>query len=908
MHRTNAKLRAGSRWLGRVALGLGLMAVASQAAQVFTPGVLKREFYAGATRATVADGTAQNPVVSVLKSFEAPVGVADNYAQRISGYFIAPENGNYVFFVAGDDDSDLYLSTDDKPANKRVIATEVQWSNPLTWLNTGDGTDNAGDPSVKRSDNWEQITLVKGRKYYIEGIHHEGGGGDNFAATFKLDTEDDPANGTASRLTGSVIGADLDAGTVSITQQPVAVTTIEGVRASFSVQTAHGGDVPPTYQWYKGTSPIAGATASSYTTPILVLADNGAKYSVKVSVPGADVTSAEVTLTVNADTIPPKIVSAGGITKKDAGVQVGVIFDEAVDAASIVAANFKLSAGSVTAARHLPNSSGNQSLENGAVLTTSGLNNTGSYTLTVTGVKDKKGNAMAATSVPVVMSKLTWAALGNEAPEYPAAAVAVAPNGFNVNSGGNAYWNVTDDVTFVYEEVTGDFDKVVRLEYQDNSSQWARAGIAARDSLAALNEEAARYQQTHINPVAKADGGASNFSWETNRRLSMGGATSGSGGGGAPKYPNAWARLRRAGDILHMYRSDDSKTWYQLGSSNFNPDDGSIPDGPLPAKMFVGPVFGPENGNLDAAFRANWAARFRDYGDYTPNKAAGAQTYSIGVAFARSEPNGTGSWMGPKEIAGADPVAQANWNNVDGASSDAAGPVSLKADVAGVATTSTATIEWTCPNTWSSTGRGEENNGLSGSDRQLMVGYLDTGNATTTTVTVRGLPAQLTGGAGYDVVVYTLGGVAARGGGFRITDVNGTELKPVVLAVAEDKAPTLTKVSPTDPAVHAGGTYIVFKGLKVNEFILEGSTENGWGLSGTPRAGINALQVVAPSGVTDAVKPEISIARSQAGVTITFKGTLQKASSVAGPYTDVAGATSPRTVNPTEAQAYYRAR
>ena len=36
-------------------------------------------------------------------------------------------------------------------------------------------------------------------------------------------------------------------------------------------------------------------------------------------------------------------------------------------------------------------------------------------------------------------------------------------------------------LTFVYEQVTGDFDKKLRVEYQDLSSQWARAGLIARD-------------------------------------------------------------------------------------------------------------------------------------------------------------------------------------------------------------------------------------------------------------------------------------------------------------------------------------------------------------------------------------------------------------------------------------------
>jgi len=902
MYMSNQIQRFGSRWLAGAALGAGLaLSTGAQAADVFAPGVMKVEYFTalnGVDINTLLDSTKyqnnQPDAVEYTTSFITRNGYGDNYGARVSGFITPSEAGDYDFFIRADDQAQLYLSTDDKVANAVLIAEEIS--------GCCQAFQEPGVPETTAAP----ITLAANKRYAVYGVMKEGGGGDWFEVTWRK-TTDTTASGNLRPLAGSVIGALAPAGTVAITDQPDAVATIEGVYATFSVASSHTGVAAPAYQWRKNGADIAGATGTTYKTPLLVLGDNGAKYTVKVSVPGAEIISSEVLLTVAADNIPPKIASAAGV-KKGAGIEVGVIFDESVDASTVVAANFKLSSGTVSGVRHVLNSSGKESLEDGAVLTTTGLTQGTAYQLTVTGVKDAKGNAMAATTVPINISTMTWVALGNEAPEFPAAAIAVGDNGFNVNAGGSAFWGTQDDVTFVYEEITGDFDKVARVEYQDASSQWARTGLHARDSLVGAGEEASRFQNTHVNPTIKADGSASNYSYETNRRLNKGGATSGSGGGGTPMYPNAWVRLRRAGDVMHMYRSADAITWFQLGISDFNPADGSNPDGPLAAKMYVGPVFGPENGNLPEAFRENWAARFRDYGNYMPNKARGSQAYSIGVAFARSEPNNAGSWMGSSEIAGAAPVAQANWNNVDGANSDESGPKTLKAEVAGAAQNTTATIEWSSPNTWSSTGRGEENNVLTGSDRQLMVGYLDTGSATTTKLTVKALPSQLTGGNGYDVVVYTLGGVAGRGGGFRLTDLAGTEIKPVVLALSPDKAPTLTMVSPTNATVHASGTWVVFKGLKVNEFILEGSTENGWGLSATPRAGINALQLVAPTGVTDSVTPEVAIARTATGATITFKGTLQKASSVNGTYTDVAGATSPFAVTANEAGAFYRTR
>jgi hypothetical protein len=60
-----------------------------------------------------------------------------------------------------------------------------------------------------------------------------------------------------------------------------------------------GGTGPFTYQWLKGGNAIPGATAASYTTPVLAATDNGGQYSVKVGNANGTVTSTAATLTVN---------------------------------------------------------------------------------------------------------------------------------------------------------------------------------------------------------------------------------------------------------------------------------------------------------------------------------------------------------------------------------------------------------------------------------------------------------------------------------------------------------------------------------------------------------------------------------------------------------------------------------
>ena len=84
----------------------------------------------------------------------------------------------------------------------------------------------------------------------------------------------------------------------SITQQPANQTVTVGQTATFSV--AASGTAPFTYQWQKNNTTITGATASSYTTPATVIADNASTYQCIVTNAVTAVTSNSATLTVTS--------------------------------------------------------------------------------------------------------------------------------------------------------------------------------------------------------------------------------------------------------------------------------------------------------------------------------------------------------------------------------------------------------------------------------------------------------------------------------------------------------------------------------------------------------------------------------------------------------------------------------
>ncbi|MBC7923940.1 MAG: hypothetical protein H7Z75_22945 [Ferruginibacter sp.] len=111
--------------------------------------------------------------VRVQTSFEAPTDVAENYAARMRGYVFPPVSGNYVFWIASDDQSELWLSRDSNPGNRAKIAVCEGYTAPRQWDKYG----------FQRS---APVYLTGGQKYYIEALHKEGPVYDNLAVGWQL--------------------------------------------------------------------------------------------------------------------------------------------------------------------------------------------------------------------------------------------------------------------------------------------------------------------------------------------------------------------------------------------------------------------------------------------------------------------------------------------------------------------------------------------------------------------------------------------------------------------------------------------------------------------------------------------------------------------------------------------------
>jgi hypothetical protein len=137
----------------------------------FPTGSISREKWTGISSSTAIStiplGNTPN-ISDTLTSFEAETNSGDNYGQRIRGYITAPATGIYTFWIASDDNGELWLSTSSNPAGKSLIASVPTWTYQRSW------TDHSSQKSA-------QITLTQGQRYYIEALQKEANAGDHLA-------------------------------------------------------------------------------------------------------------------------------------------------------------------------------------------------------------------------------------------------------------------------------------------------------------------------------------------------------------------------------------------------------------------------------------------------------------------------------------------------------------------------------------------------------------------------------------------------------------------------------------------------------------------------------------------------------------------------------------------------------
>ena len=250
-------------------------------------------------------GTAVSNLTSAAKYPNSPDQVSnltklegtysgDSYGATITAYIVAPETGNYRFYIASDDTSSLLFNANGTdPAGAVQIASVPDWTDPYEW-------------TYYSSQRSALIPLIAGQVYYIKALHKEGSGGDHLAVGWTT-----PSNATITVVDQPFIARAVTAAesaTPAILTQPQNLTINLGDTATFSF-TATEGAGPAFYQWRLNGENVGSASDS----PTLTLTNVGARLAGSWD---CVMTSGSTVLTTNAATLTINgvgVLNTGGL-------------------------------------------------------------------------------------------------------------------------------------------------------------------------------------------------------------------------------------------------------------------------------------------------------------------------------------------------------------------------------------------------------------------------------------------------------------------------------------------------------------------------------------------------------------------------------------------------------------------
>jgi len=288
-----------------------------------------------------------------------------NYPDRWSIFKIVEADGSAAAHTDGSANTNLFTAI--TFPGSRIAADEVA-------LNTGDNK--AGSIA-----GWDNINPGADGTFAIEARQYVG------TAPFG-----NPAAGSYGYGFNAIYLAEVQAtGGLNITANPENKLVPAGTTTSFTVGATSSN--PIFYQWQK-TAPggdvfgdIGGATAATYTTPTLTIADDNTKFRARVTAGADTALSGEATLRV--DGVLPVMASVTGSINNNA---IYITFSEPMNLPPLaVAGNYSVDGGLAISAVAVIDSTT-------VKLSTSAQEPGLSYTVTVSNVTDLAGNAILANS------------------------------------------------------------------------------------------------------------------------------------------------------------------------------------------------------------------------------------------------------------------------------------------------------------------------------------------------------------------------------------------------------------------------------------------------------------------------------------------------------------------------------
>jgi hypothetical protein len=125
---------------------------------------------------------------------------------------------------------------------------------------------------------------------------------------------------------------------------------------------------------------------------------------------------------------------------------------------------------------------------------------------------------------------------------------------FTLHAAGSDIWGSSDSFHYVYQPLSGDGTLVAHVASQENSNEWAKAGLMVRETLEPDAKNVFLFSAPGHGVILQNRSGTGGGTEATPDR---------SGLTGSP-----WLRLTRAGDTFTASASPDGQVWTQIGTVN----------------------------------------------------------------------------------------------------------------------------------------------------------------------------------------------------------------------------------------------------------------------------------------------------------------------------------------------------
>lgn len=118
-------------------------------------------------------------IVDSLPSLKGPTDWSSRYGTRVTGYLQVPADGDYTFYITGDDEAELRISSNDLSNNLRYACSVPSYTRSEAWF---DHPEQQSDP----------FTLKAGQRYFVELLHRETWGSDHFQVAWTVNDDRRP--------------------------------------------------------------------------------------------------------------------------------------------------------------------------------------------------------------------------------------------------------------------------------------------------------------------------------------------------------------------------------------------------------------------------------------------------------------------------------------------------------------------------------------------------------------------------------------------------------------------------------------------------------------------------------------------------------------------------------------------